>query len=172
MIGWAFRVLAIWGAAALLIYVVVARRLPNEFNAAQPPAAEAVAPAPRAATPNSLVFRANRDGHVFLEAAVNGSPVRFLVDTGATYVALTMRDAAAAGLGSNNLVFSGRTSTANGVARVAPVRLRELRIGQFSADDVPAVVGENLGFSLLGQSFLRRLDSYEMRDGALTLNWN
>ncbi len=121
--------------------------------------------------PNSLVFPADRQGHVVLDGEVNGAPVRFLVDTGATMVVLTLRDAAAAGYGHSDLDFSIRTSTANGVARAAPVRLREVRVGQLSIDDVPAVVAENLGISLLGQSFLTRLDSYEMRDGVLTLNY-
>lgn len=98
--------------------------------------------------------------------------MRFLVDTGATLVALTPADAAAAGVGPGSLRFTGTVSTANGTARVAPIRLRELRIGQFSTADVSAVVIENLNISLLGQSFLKRLDSYEMRDGLLTMNWN
>jgi len=53
----------------------------------------------------------------------------------------------------------------------AMVKLREVRIGQLTIADVPAVVHENLFMSLLGQSFLTRLDSYEMRDGVLTLNY-
>jgi len=122
--------------------------------------------------PNSMVYRANRQGHVVLSGAVNGTQVRFIVDTGATFVSLTLADARAAGFGPNDLDFNVRTSTANGVARAAAVTLRELRIGQFSAYDVPALVNDNLPVSLLGQSFLTRLDSYEMRDGVLTLNWN
>jgi aspartyl protease family protein len=122
--------------------------------------------------PNSLVYHANRQGHVVLEGVVNGTPVRFLVDTGATVVALSMADATAAGFSRSNLVFNVRTSTANGIGRAAAVTLREVRIGQFSVYDVPAWVDENLAVSLLGQSFLTRLDSYEMRDGVLTLNWN
>ena len=51
------------------------------------------------------------------------------------------------------------------------LRLRELRIGQLVIYDVDAMVGENLNVSLLGQSFLTRLDSYEMRDGVLTLSY-
>jgi clan AA aspartic protease (TIGR02281 family) len=58
------------------------------------------------------------------------------------------------------------------VTKVATVKLREVRIGQFAVADVPAVVHENLHVSLLGQTFLKRLESYEMRDGVLTLNWN
>lgn len=181
MIGSAFRQLAIWCGLGLLLYAVVGYRLltPADAPTPTPQAATAAAPAAPAApqqvrslSPNSLVFRANKQGHVELEAVVNGAPVRFLVDTGATLVVLSMRDAAAAGISRTSLDFSIRTSTANGVGRAAPIKLRELRIGQFSASDVPAAVVENLQMSLLGQTFLKRLDSYEMRDGVLTLYWN
>jgi aspartyl protease family protein len=177
VIGSAFRQLAIWGGLALLLYAVVGYRLLAPADAPTPRTATATpsAPAPqqtRSASPNALVFRANRQGHVELDAVVNGSPVRFLVDTGATMVVLSMRDAAAAGISRTSLDFNIRTSTANGVGRAAAVRLRELRIGQFSVSDVPAAVVENLQVSLLGQTFLKRLDSYEMRDGVLTLYWN
>jgi aspartyl protease family protein len=69
------------------------------------------------------------------------------------------------------LVFSARVNTANGEARMAPVMLREIRIDQLSVYDVPAAVVENLNISLLGMSFLVRLQSYEMRDGKLTITW-
>jgi aspartyl protease family protein len=172
MIGWALRQLMIWGAVAVLFYVFVGDRLSLLLNPAPTASGAASGPVRAAQTPNSLIYRPNGQGHVVLDAVVNGSSVRFLVDTGATFVALTRGDAAAAGFGPGNLVFNVRTATANGVGRGASVKLREIRIGQFSAYDVPAVVMENLGTSLLGQSFLTRLDSYEMRDGVLTLNWN
>jgi predicted aspartyl protease len=54
---------------------------------------------------------------------------------------------------------------------MAPVMLREIRIDQLSVYDVPAAVLENLNISLLGMSFLVRLQSYEMRDGKLTITW-
>jgi aspartyl protease family protein len=174
MIGWAFRQLAIWGGIGLLFYAIAGNRLTLQPNTAAPADAsrQAAAATPASgAMPNSLVFHANKQGHVMLEGAVNGAPVRFLVDTGATVVALTLRDAEAAGIGRNDLVYSMRFATANGVARAAPVTLRELRIGQLVVNDVQAVVEENLFGSLLGQSFLTRLDSYEMRDGVLTLNY-
>ena len=176
MIGWAVRQVLIWGGFAVLFYVLVGDRLSHLANLAAPVASESTAGearrAPDRRAPNSLVYRPNRQGHVLLDAAVNGSPVHFLVDTGATLVALTPGDAASAGFSPGNLVFNVRTSTANGIDRAAAVKLREIRLGQFSAYDVPAVVMENLGTSLLGQSFLTRLDSYQMRDGLLTLNWN
>ena len=178
MIGWAIRQAMIWGGFAVLAYAVVGYRLFAPSDTATPagPAASVSTPGTvstsRAAGPNALTFRANREGHVELDAAVNGAPVHFLVDTGATMVVLSMRDAAAAGISRSSLDFSVRTQTANGIGRAAPVTLRELRVGQFSAIDVPAAVVENLRISLLGQAFLKRLDSYEMRDGALTLYWN
>jgi len=94
-----------------------------------------------------------------------------LVDTGASLVTLTPADARAAGIAPGELVFNRRVSTANGSARMAPVTLREIRIGQLSIYDVPAAVLENLNISLLGMSFLGRLQGYEMRDGKLTINW-
>ena len=57
------------------------------------------------------------------------------------------------------------------MARAAPVRLRRLRIHQLEVDGVDAAVVENLAISLLGQSFLTRIDGYEMRDGVLTLSY-
>jgi aspartyl protease family protein len=94
-----------------------------------------------------------------------------LVDTGASLVTLTPADARAAGISPAGLVFSGHVQTANGTARMAPVTLREIRIGQLSIYDVPAAVLENLNVSLLGMSFLGRLRGYEMREGKLTVSW-
>jgi aspartyl protease family protein len=175
MIGWAFRQCVIWGGLGLLLYAFFGDRLAHHPAASAPQIiAPVVAPEPShagGAMPNSLTYRASSQGHVMVDAAVNGAPVRFLVDTGATVVALTLHDAEAAGIGHNDLVYSMRFQTANGITRAAPVTLRELRIGQLVVYDVQAVVEENLFGSLLGQSFLTRIDSYEMRDGVLTLNY-
>jgi len=51
------------------------------------------------------------------------------------------------------------------------VTLREIRIDRLSIDNVSAAVNENLNMSLLGMSFLRRLKSFEMREGTLTISW-
>jgi clan AA aspartic protease (TIGR02281 family) len=123
-------------------------------------------------SPNrTLVYRADRLGHVALTAVVNGAPIRFLVDTGASLVTLTPEDARAAGIAPSELIFSQRSLTANGWAREAPVTLREVRIEQLAIPDVPAEVSENLHVSLLGMSFLKRLKRFEMRENALTINW-
>jgi aspartyl protease family protein len=133
----------------------------------------AATPADPGADPavNTLVYPANRAGHVIVDAVVNGAPMRMLVDTGASFVTLTPADARAAGIAAGQLVFNRRASTANGFVRMATVTLREIRLGQLSLNDVPAAVLENLNLSLLGMSFLERLNSYEMRGGKLTITW-
>jgi aspartyl protease family protein len=174
--GWAFRQLAIWGGLTLLLYTGLANRA--WFQPAQPPVVQdaPVQPVPgnqtSQASSNALVYHADKRGHFLVDGVVNGAPIRFMVDTGASAVVLTMADAAAAGFGRGNLAFTVVVSTANGHARAAPIRLREVRIGQLTIYDVQAMVAENLEGSLLGMSFLKRLDGFEMRDGVLTINWN
>ena len=170
MIGWALRwVLGCCGIAILCIGSVKLGPVLLQHPVATPEVAARVAETAPAV--NTLVYPANEQGHVILDAAVNGAPMRLLVDTGASLVTLTPADARAAGIIPGELVFDRRVSTANGSARMAPVTLREIRIGQLSIYDVPAAVLENLKISLLGMSFLSRLQSYEMREGKLTISW-
>jgi aspartyl protease family protein len=146
-------------------------RLPDPIGA--PPSANAPAALTvlRPSSNRTLVYRADRRGHFSLTATVNGAPIRVVVDTGASLVALTLDDARAAGIGRSELVFNQLTQTANGRVRFAPVMLREVRIEQLSIENVPAAVIENLDQSLLGMSFLNRLKSFEMHEGALTISW-
>lgn len=139
--------------------------IPPSTNA--PPALTVLRPSSN----RTLVYRADRRGHFSLMATVNGAPIRVVVDTGASLVALTLDDARAAGIGRSELDFNQLTHTANGRVRFAPVMLREVRIEQLSIDNVPAAVIENLDQSLLGMSFLKRLKKFEMREGALTISW-
>ena len=175
MIGWALRWVLLCCGLVLLGVGLLDRGGPllPDGAASSPPERQPAMPAPRPSAPasNTIVYTANERGHVVLDAAVNGAPVRMLVDTGASLVTLTPADARAAGINPAGLVFSGHVQTANGTARMAPVSLREIRIGQLSIYEVPAAVLENLNVSLLGMSFLGRLQGYEMRDGKLTVSW-
>ena len=173
MIGWALRRVLLWCAVAVLAVGLVERGawlMPN--RAAAPAPAQSATP-DEAGEPvrDTLVYPADARGHVVVDAVVNGAEIRLLVDTGASLVTLTPADARAAGIDPEELAYTHRAATANGPVRMAPVTLREVRIGRLTVADVPAAVIENLGTSLLGQSFLGRLKSYEMRDGKLTLGW-
>jgi aspartyl protease family protein len=170
VIGWALRWVFACCVIALLCAGIV--KLGPEFllNRAATSGTAAPVTASGPAT-NTLVYTANEQGHVILDAVVNGASVRMLVDTGASLVTLTREDARAAGIVPGELAYTHRASTANGAVRMVPVTLREIRVGQLSIYDVPAAVLEHLNISLLGTSFLTRLQGYEMRDGKLTISW-
>jgi aspartyl protease family protein len=120
---------------------------------------------------NRLVYRADARGHVVLTAAVDGVPIKFLVDTGATLVSLSLKDAAAAGLRRDELVFNRTVQTGNGPVKAALAQIREMRIERLQMKDIQVVVLENLQQSVLGMSFLHRLKAFEMRDGELSMTW-
>lgn len=121
-------------------------------------------------SPGIVRVPADRSGHYFVDARVNGVPVRFLVDTGATTVSLGLRDARRIGLAPDSLQFTRRVETAAGSVRVAPVRLDRVAVGQIELADVAAAVNPaNEGVSLLGMSFLARLTGFAVEEGYLVL---
>lgn len=98
-----------------------------------------------------------RGGHFHLTAVLDGTPVDFIVDTGATSVALSRDDARAIGLDLGALGYTGQAITANGRVATAPVTIREFVLGEAVDRDVQAVVIDSeLQDSLLGMSYLRR----------------
>jgi aspartyl protease family protein len=110
------------------------------------------------------------DGHYWAEALVDGQRVRFLVDTGATAVALTIDDARRLGFNPSDLNYAYKVMTASGEARAAEVRLASISVGGARVDDVPAMVIEKgLPASLLGMSYLGRLSRFEATQTALIL---
>lgn len=114
--------------------------------------------------------RAGRDGHFTVTASVNGQPVDFLVDTGASDIVLSPADARRLGYDPGRLSFTRQYSTANGTGRGAPIRLNNLAVGPIVFHDLPASVNEAaMGESLLGMTFLRKLESYEVRRDLLIL---
>ncbi len=110
------------------------------------------------------------DGHYYLIAEVNGEPIHFVVDTGASEIVLTKEDAQSAGIDTANLAYAGRAYTANGEVRTAPVRLESIAIGPIRDEGVRAVVNEGqMDKSLLGMSYLQRWTSVEIGGGKLVL---
>lgn len=114
---------------------------------------------------------ADRNGHFEVEARINSRSLSLLADTGATHVTLTYEDARNVGLTPTELKFTHQTQTANGIAKVAPVVLDRMRVGEIELRDVQAVVTEpgKLHVSLLGMSFLGALTRFEMRGRELVL---
>ena len=111
-------------------------------------------------------------GDFAVTAQVNGAPVAMVLDTGATSVVLTRDDAKAAGLPLEVLAYTANIDTANGRARAAPVTLDRVAIGGLVERSIEALVAQpgQLKVSLLGMSFLNRLQSWEVRGDRLLLH--
>ncbi len=117
-----------------------------------------------------VILQGDRSGHFNVNAYINDRSISLLADTGATYVVLTYEDAEALDL-THDLEFTGRASTANGISKVAPLLLDTVEVGDIRVDNVQAFVAEagKLKHSLLGMSFIGRLESFQMSGRELIL---
>jgi len=124
---------------------------------------QSVVSAPGAARPVTTLM-ADARGHFVVPGSINGTPMRFLVDTGATFVSLGAADARRARIDPTK-GEPGMTQTANGVVRVWRVKLASVKLGDITLLDVDASVHEqDMPVVLLGMSFLNRMEI--RRDGA------
>lgn len=168
-IGTSLRHALIWIGIVLILvigysYRDVFEELPSRVGAELTPSS------PRTLEPGVVRLIMADNGHFYANSMVNGRRVRFLVDTGATSVALTRDDAIRAGIDVNELLFNQPISTANGTNFAARVRLDSIEIGDIELRRVPAtVVRDGLDQSLLGMSFLGALSGIETRGNSLIL---
>ncbi|MBX3514282.1 MAG: TIGR02281 family clan AA aspartic protease [Xanthobacteraceae bacterium] len=124
-----------------------------------------------ASIPNSVRVARNTNGDFNVRAQVNGAPLAMLIDTGASSVVLTVEAARAAGLPVDLLKYDITIETAKGRSHAASVVLDQIRIGNIVERRVPALIVRqgDLRMSLLGMSFLQRLDSFELRGQQMVL---
>lgn len=115
--------------------------------------------------------KASVDHQYYVTAAVNAAPASFLIDTGASYVALRDSDARRAGVYPAYTDFRHPVRTANGETKAALVELREIEIDGIRVERVKAFVlaDDQLSVNLLGMSFLSKIESVEARGGELVL---
>lgn len=129
-----------------------------------------LAPVQRALPGGRIEVPVDASGHAQLTALVNGVPVRFVVDTGASQIALRRRDARRVGVDPDSLAYTGQARTANGLVGTAPVILDSVEIGQIRDEGVPAVVIDaELDRSLLGMSYLRLFSRVSFEGDLLVL---
>lgn len=118
----------------------------------------------------TIVLNRAADGHFHAMAEVNGHPVRFIVDTGATEIVLARGDAADAGLDPAELTYLGRAQTAGGTVRTAPVSLDTLGLGERVDTGVRATVSDgDMPISLLGMAYLDRFERIEIAGDEMRL---
>jgi aspartyl protease family protein len=149
--------------------------------------ADKLTPAPAAATPivqkaadpetpaqtssRSLNIPHDARGHFETEGRINGQRIGFMVDTGASVVALNESSAARFGLRPTPGQYTATVTTANGTIKAARTRLAMIEVGGLVVRDVDAMVlpDEALSENLLGLSFLSRLKRVEYANGQMVL---
>ncbi|MGE3144895.1 MAG: TIGR02281 family clan AA aspartic protease, partial [Pseudorhodoplanes sp.] len=120
---------------------------------------------------NVVEIARGRSGSFGVSAQVNGANIPMILDTGASAVVLTQEAARAAGLPLEVLNYSVTVDTANGRTRAASVTLDRIAVGGVVERQVPALIAQpgQLRTSLLGMTFLNRLESWEVRGDKLVL---
>jgi aspartyl protease family protein len=186
-IGFALKSLLAWAAIGLVIVIgysyraelkAVWYRVAGELDTSRPTPVET-----RSDTRSddrdgarsegrAIAIRQSSDGHYYINVRVNGSEARLLVDTGATLTVLSKYQAERAGIFPSPSEYTASVRTASGMAKAAPVRLRDLEIGEARLQNVRALVMDTpANISVLGIDTLQQFKSYEFRDGVLTLRW-
>lgn len=157
-----------------VVALVVAGVLPRLYLDASP-GGTATAGAPTTTPtpsdgPRSVTVPRGDNGHFNIQAVIDGRRMEFLIDTGASAIALRERDAARLGIHPTPRDYSATAHTANGTVRVAPIELNRVEVGGLVVRNVRAVVipDEALGQNLLGMTFLSRV-RWQQANGRLVL---
>ena len=118
-----------------------------------------------------MTILADRAGHYWLEAEVDRTTVRFMIDTGATSTVLSYDDADAVGVDVRRLTYDARVMTGAGEVKFARTMLPYVRSGNIRVDGLKALVAPEgtMAQSVLGMNFMRRLSSYSVASGKMTL---
>lgn len=163
------RSILVFAALVLGIAALVPRLYMKE---AAPPEARAavVQPAAPSSYGRSVTLQKGSNGHFQADAVIDGRRMEFMVDTGASVIALRERDAARLGIHPAQRDYKVNVSTANGTIKAAPVELNRVEVGGLTVRNVAALVlpDEALAQNLLGMSFLSKV-KWEHRNGRLVL---
>jgi aspartyl protease family protein len=163
-----FAAIALIGA---LSAVGAAKAVVSLDDLRQPDLRTASAATARLDSTGAAQIKKDADGHYWAEASVDGKAVRFLVDTGATAVSLSLNDARRLGIDPTRLDYDYSVITAEGRTRAASVKLASVSVAGARVRNVDALVIEKgLETSLLGMSYLGRLSSFEATQKSLILH--
>jgi aspartyl protease family protein len=118
----------------------------------------------------AIIIPKEIDGHFHLTLTINDRPIDFLVDTGASDIVLTRKDAARVGFDPNRLDYWGMANTANGTVRLATIRLETVRLGEFIDKNIRASVNKApMEKSLLGMRYLSKFSAIEISNDQMIL---
>jgi aspartyl protease family protein len=150
---------------------LAAKMTPSPAVATSAPQMMATAETPPQAGPRSLNIPRDARGHFQTEGRIDGQRIGFMIDTGASVVALNESSAARFGLRPSRNEYNATVATANGSIKAARTRLAMLDVGGLVVRDVDAMVlpDEALSENLLGLSFLSKLKRFEYANGRMVL---
>ncbi|WP_075290880.1 TIGR02281 family clan AA aspartic protease [Pararhizobium arenae] len=156
--------------AAMVLPGVATRYLEQAESAAGQPIEQAPVSTASYAGGKGVKLEATQ-GHFFGTFEINGRKQPGMIDTGASMIAINVSMSRKLGIAPGSLQFNARANTANGVVKGAPVVLDRVKIGSISVENVRAMVLPDASLSgmLVGMSFLNRLSSYRVENGALHL---
>jgi aspartyl protease family protein len=161
-------------ATAAVLHLRHSKPGPANAAAAQATAPKAIAPAGATQQPmggNTAMLYADTRGHFHADIQVRGTPIRTLVDTGASLVTFSTEDAAKLGLRADSSQKTAQFNTANGMVTAHLIRIPEMRLQGITVYDVDAAIlppGAMKG-TLLGMSFMKKLASYESRGTSMVM---
>ncbi len=156
--------------AAMVLPEVATRYLEKADSMPSQPAEQAPVATASYAGGKGVTLEATQ-GHFLGTFEINGRKQGGMIDTGASVIAINVSMSRKLGIAPGNLQYTGRASTANGIVKAAPVMLDRVKIGSITVEDVQAMVLPDTSLSnmLVGMSFLNRLSSYRVENGALHL---
>jgi aspartyl protease family protein len=164
----------LFASIAIALLAVSAPKLVAHYVGRSPAVASLDGPAPEtgrahASARRQVEIESGRDGHFYVDAEINFGRMRLMVDTGASAVALRQSDAAAAGIRPLAAEFDRPVQTANGTTYAAAAELESVRVHDIEVNGVRALIlpDDVLSVSLLGATFLNRLDRFQIEDGTL-----
>lgn len=165
------RQIVIIAGLVLALGTVLARYADTNLASAPEPTPTAMVASPVATAARTVVIPRDSRGHFAVNAQIDGKRMEFMVDTGASVIALTESDALRLGLRPAPQDYTAEVKTANGVVRAARTQIDRVEIDDIAVYNVAALIMPDaaLGENLLGLSFLSRLHRFEYSEGQLVL---
>jgi aspartyl protease family protein len=117
-----------------------------------------------------MTLRKSEDGHFWVDAEVNGREIRFMIDSGATFTAMSSSAAKAAGVEPDGLGLKTVVETANGIVEADRATIRDLRMGSLEMNGHDVVIADAFGdTNVLGMNFLSELESWRVEGSNMIL---
>lgn len=162
------KYLTIWSIIAFIIIILYSYRF--EFENFKNRIAGEINPNKAIISQDKIIINISADGHFYVNSKINNKPIKFMVDTGASDIVLSLEDAKKIGINIDNLIFNKIYNTANGKVFGASTQVKTLEISGIKFHDVRISVNSaKLDISLLGMSFLRQFNRYEFFQDKLIL---